>query len=272
MNFTNVLLPQRSTQSTKLFNNQTKMSPVVYASLSPGSKSRTGSSLNQSQKVKPFCKICYDSGKPESMYNSHFVRESRDVNSRVVCPTLLALQCRFCGVRGHTVSKCKKACSTKASQRCLAEPCYAAPVKAPEDSYQKNSRFSYRKAAQMVKKNLAGAFDALSEDSDEEDAASDLSTVFPDLDCDPCPCGTSPTASPSLASQSNVSYASILLLASQSVPMPCLQVKSRSEAYYDCATSVSTENTLPTTSSRLSVAQRLKMGESWADISDSDEE
>jgi len=250
------------------------MSPVVYASLSPGSKSRTGSSLNQSQRVKPFCKICYDSGKSESMYNSHFVRESRDVNSRVVCPTLLALQCRFCGVRGHTVSKCKKACSTKATQRCLAEPCYAAPclprsaVKAPEDSYQKNGRSaSFAKQwalwnKQMVKKNLAGVFDALSEDSDEEDAASDLSTVFPDLDCDPCPCGTSP----SLASQSKVSYASILLRA------PCLQVKSRSEAYYDCATSVSTENTLPTTSSRLSVAQRLKMGESWADISDSDEE
>lgn len=232
------------------------MSPVVYASRS---ESRTGSSLNQSQKVKPFCKICYDSGKSESMYNSHFVRESRDVNSRVVCPTLLALQCRFCGVRGHTVSKCKKTCSTKATQRCLAEPCYAAPVKAVEDSYQKNSRSN---AAQMVKKNLAGVFDALSEDSDEEDAASDLSTVFPGLDCDPCPCGTSP----SLASQSKVSYASILLRA------PCLQVKSRSEAYYDCATSVSTENTLRTTSSHLSVAQRLKMGESWADISDSDEE
>jgi len=244
------------------------MSPVVYASLSPGSKSRTGSSLNQSQKVKPFCKICYDSGKSESMYNSHFVRESRDANSRVVCPTLLALQCRFCGVRGHTVSKCKKACSTKASQRCLAEPCYAAPclpryaVKAVEDSYQKNSRSSYRKALwnkQMVKKNLAGVFDALSEDSDEEDAASDLSTVFPGLDCDPTLRVGHPRSPP-------VSYASILLrssLASQSVPMPC---------YYDCATSVSTENTLRTTSSHLSVAQRLKMGESWADISDSDEE
>jgi len=208
------------------------------------------------------------------MYNSHFVRESRDVNSRVVCPTLLALQCRFCGVRGHTVSKCKKACSTKASasfakQCCPAEPCYAAhryAVKAPEDSYQKNSRSNALWNKQMVKKNLASVFDALSEDSDEEDAASDLSTVFPGLDCDPCPCGTSPTASPS---QSKVSYASILLRSSlalhakQSVPMPC---------YYDCATSVSTENTLPTTSSRLSVAQRLKMGESWADISDSDEE
>lgn len=246
MNFTNVLLLSSTGPKAKLFNNQTKMSPVVYASLSTGSKARTGSSLNQSQKVKPFCKICYDSGKPESMYNSHFVRESRDVNSRVVCPTLLALQCRFCGVRGHTVSKCKKACSTKASAS-FAEPCYAAhryAVKAPEDSYQKNSRSSYRKALwnkQMVKKNLAGVFDALSEDSDEEDAASDLSTVFPGLDCVP----------------------TLALHAKQSVPMPC---------YYDCATSVSTDNTLPTTSSRVSVAQRLKMGESWADISDSDEE
>lgn len=221
------------------------MYPVVYASLSPGSKSRTGSALNQSQKVKPFCKICYDSGKPESMYNSHFVRESRDVNSRVVCPTLLALQCRFCGVRGHTVSKCKKAMSS-ATQR--------APVKAVEDSYQKNIRLV---AAQMVKQNLVGAFDALSEDSDDEDAVSDVSTVFPLLvdECAPC--------TPPAHGAARVSYANILLRA---------PVKKLPETYYDCATSVSTENTLPTTSSRLSVAQRLKMGESWADISDSDEE
>lgn len=67
-----------------------------------------GSSLNQSQKVKTFCKVCYDTGKTAEMYNSHFVRENRDPTSRILCPTLLALECRYCFVRGHTVSKCPK--------------------------------------------------------------------------------------------------------------------------------------------------------------------
>jgi hypothetical protein len=67
-----------------------------------------GSSLNKSQQLKPFCKICFDTGKLEQIYNSHFVRETRDPNSRIICPTLLAMECRYCFLKGHTVSKCPK--------------------------------------------------------------------------------------------------------------------------------------------------------------------
>lgn len=81
------------------------MSPSTFQLHSTNTKV---SSLNQSQKVKPFCKVCFDTGKTIEMYNSHFVRESRDPNSRILCPTLLALECRYCFVRGHTVSKCPK--------------------------------------------------------------------------------------------------------------------------------------------------------------------
>lgn len=212
------------------------MSAVFYNSRST---KVTGSSLNQSQKVKPFCKVCYDSGKPESVFNNHFVRETRDVNSRVVCPTLLALTCRCCGVRGHTVSKCKKAAALQ-----------NAPEKAPIDYLQNNNRIM---AVHMVKKNLSGAFDALSEESDEE--SDDLSTVFPMLEMSyPC---TPPR-------NNENSYASILMRA------PVKKVPDAS--FYDCETSVSTENTIMTNSSKLSIAQRLRMGESWADITDSDEE
>ena len=207
---------------------------------------RTGSSLNQSQKVKPFCKVCYDSGKPDAVFNNHFVRETRDVNSRVVCPTLLALSCRFCGGRGHTVSKCKKAATIQ-----------NAPVKAPVNYLQKNSRIM---AVHMVKKNLSGVFDALSEDSDDDEASvatssDNVSTVFPMLGtCAPC---TPPRPA-------GDSYASILMRA---------PVKKYPDAsIYDCDTSVSTEDTLMTTVVKLTIAQRLRMGESWSDISDSDEE
>lgn len=49
------------------------------------------------------CKVCKDAGKPESEYSNHFVK---DREGKVVCPTLLSLQCRYCQKSGHTVSHC----------------------------------------------------------------------------------------------------------------------------------------------------------------------
>jgi hypothetical protein len=54
------------------------------------------------------CKFCKDAGKPYEVYTSHFVRESADPNSKIVCPTILAMECRFCFKKGHTISKCSK--------------------------------------------------------------------------------------------------------------------------------------------------------------------
>jgi hypothetical protein len=56
--------------------------------------------------VKKFCKVCQDAGKSESEYTSHNVRETKDPNSRLLCPTLLALECRNCFKKGHTVKYC----------------------------------------------------------------------------------------------------------------------------------------------------------------------
>ena len=56
--------------------------------------------------VKPFCKVCHDAGKPESVYTSHFVRSDTGPNSKVTCPTLLAQECRYCCKTGHTVKFC----------------------------------------------------------------------------------------------------------------------------------------------------------------------
>ena len=55
-----------------------------------------------------FCKICKDTGKTLSEYTSHYVRESPDPNSKVVCPTLIAAVCRYCKNGGHTVKHCPK--------------------------------------------------------------------------------------------------------------------------------------------------------------------
>jgi hypothetical protein len=55
---------------------------------------------------KSFCKVCHDAGKTEQEYTSHFVRASPAPNAPVVCPTLLAQECRYCFEPGHTVSCC----------------------------------------------------------------------------------------------------------------------------------------------------------------------
>ena len=193
---------------------------------------KSTSSLNQSQKVKTFCKICYDSGKPEYLYNNHFVRETRDINSRVVCPTLLAISCRFCGVRGHTVSKCKKA--------------LMAPVKTGAEIYKKGK--ISEGDIKSVQKNLFGCLSDC-DDDDDMDTVSDVSTVFPMLENSSGRCA--PCITPS---QTEISYASVLC-----APAP---VKN-----HDFCESVSSTN------SHLSVAQKLRFSKSWACYdSDSDEE
>lgn len=55
---------------------------------------------------KKYCKVCQDAGKSEAEFRSHFTRESRDPNSNVTCPLLLALECRYCYKNGHTVKYC----------------------------------------------------------------------------------------------------------------------------------------------------------------------
>jgi len=52
---------------------------------------------------KPFCKVCADAGKTDT---AHFPRKTPDPNSEVVCPTLKALECRYCFKNGHTVKYC----------------------------------------------------------------------------------------------------------------------------------------------------------------------
>ena len=87
---------------------------------------------------KPFCKVCHDAGKPESEYTSHFVRSDLGPKAKVVCPTLLSLECRFCFETGHTVSFClvlkkQKYAEKRAIARTeFAEASVQAPKKAPK--------------------------------------------------------------------------------------------------------------------------------------------
>ena len=62
----------------------------------------------QSQESKgKFCKVCFDAGKHESIYKSHYVKDKVGSNGLVVCPTLLNQKCRYCHEKGHTIKFCK---------------------------------------------------------------------------------------------------------------------------------------------------------------------
>ena len=54
---------------------------------------------------KPCCNFCVDAGKPEDVCTSHRVK---DLTGKIVCPTLLSTECRFCHKMGHTTKFCKE--------------------------------------------------------------------------------------------------------------------------------------------------------------------
>ena len=62
------------------------------------------------KKGKPFCKVCFDAGKQEKDYNSHYVKTEE---GKVNCPTLLNQSCLNCGRPGHTSGYCDQAKSQK---------------------------------------------------------------------------------------------------------------------------------------------------------------
>ena len=59
-------------------------------------------------KVRAFCKVCKDAGKPESFYTSHYINDVPGKAGKVVCPTLLAQSCGYCKKEraGHTSRYC----------------------------------------------------------------------------------------------------------------------------------------------------------------------
>ena len=67
---------------------------------------RNNRDYRSNDRPKPFCPVCKKNGRPESEYNSHFIRETSDENSPITCPILLNMECNHCGEKGHIVAKC----------------------------------------------------------------------------------------------------------------------------------------------------------------------
>jgi len=75
--------------------------------MSPTRKPTNKSVATKQSAISKHCAFCFNAGEPETAYTSHFLRESKDPHSKVVCPLLLNNVCPDCGKKGHTRKECK---------------------------------------------------------------------------------------------------------------------------------------------------------------------
>lgn len=121
-------------------------------------------SRNNTKQPMKYCKVCHDAGKPESLYRSHFVRASAEPGAKVVCPTLLAQECRYCFKAGHTAGYCP---TIKANKKNAVTP----------------TKKLIQPQQQQPTKKPSNAFDALYESDDDERPTTEATTIdeFPAL-------------------------------------------------------------------------------------------
>jgi hypothetical protein len=124
--------------------------------------------MQAERKKKPFCKVCFDAGKSEQLYTSHYLKSSPGPDGKVICQTLLNQVCLTCGQNGHTSSYCHEPSVNKK----LAKKWH--------DQQRKTNRqptllpANVEKEIQMRKKADGGiqvknSFSCLAQDSEEEE-------------------------------------------------------------------------------------------------------
>ena len=120
---------------------------------------------------KPYCKVCQDSGKSEKEYTSHWVK---DLSGKVICPTLLTLECRCCYKFGHTVKFCPV--NLKRNERS------ANAVRAAKFRKEQACVKSVTKVAKPV-----NVYDLLDADEDEELEVAEVGYIAEEIaDVDEC--------------------------------------------------------------------------------------
>lgn len=76
------------------------------------------------RKATAYCKVCQDAGRPHSEYTSHFVKDKKGPEGKVVCPLLLNQECRYCHEKGHTPKECPQIkANAKRNQQHLQRQC-----------------------------------------------------------------------------------------------------------------------------------------------------
>ena len=112
---------------------------------------------------KPFCKVCFDAKKPQSVYESHWVK---DREGKVTCVTLLEQECRYCYQSGHTVKFCPAVAANNA-QKEKAEN----RMRRQQESEERHRRQEQANAAAAAKAKMTarGGYASLNLDDDSDD-------------------------------------------------------------------------------------------------------
>lgn len=128
---------------------------------------RNNNTMKKGGAPKPYCKVCHDAGKMEAEYTSHWVKTKPGPDGVVVCPTLLAQECRYCHEMGHTPSCCKKLERDNKAR---------AKEEHERERAKRTALHEAARAAETKKKNFgqvakfSGGFAALGGDSDSEES------------------------------------------------------------------------------------------------------
>ena len=130
------------------------------------SRQSNNKSSNKGAKVapapQPYCAHCFNLKKPESEYRSHFLRASPDPKSAVVCPELLATNCRYCLKNGHTVGACPILAERKRDEEREAK-------QIEREARLKQQSIEQKKQSDVKKQQSKGSFAALFDSSDDEE-------------------------------------------------------------------------------------------------------
>ncbi len=115
---------------------------------------------------KPFCKVCFDAGKPESDYTSHRVRSLPDMNGKttVTCPVLASTECRYCYKFGHTT----KFCTVLEENKKKADKAKSIAIKAQRAAERAAAAHQQANSRRETDLKYAGKFAGLEEDDEPE--------------------------------------------------------------------------------------------------------
>lgn len=125
---------------------------------------------------KTFCKVCFDAGKEEKCYTSHFVKDRPGPNGKIVCPTLLSTECRYCHEKGHFKSHCPVLAERKSQPKRAPRQEHGSWLSA-EQLAQVEAQATVAKVTKAHQKAHSkpkavatrGAFECLGSDSEEEE-------------------------------------------------------------------------------------------------------
>ena len=196
------------------------------------------SSNKSTKKTGKFCKVCFDSGKDESIYTSHFVKSAPSLGV-IVCPTLKATECRYCKKSGHTVKFCKALQEKEKMNKKRKEMPTKTPVK-----------------KEKVVEKVRNPFEVLIMDSDDEDEDVIVSTIVTSM--------TSMTSAPKVAL---TGWAAIAALPKKEEPKNVTLVVKEKAVEKPVEKPVEEAG-----NSYLKKDFSNKVWKSWADYSDSDDD